>query len=51
METEEQGIYDRSFKLGFRLWKEGSQLLDVEQIKHLDKEFKKVEASLTESDS
>lgn len=51
MEEEEQALIDKSFKHGFQLWREGHQILDVEQIKLLDKEFKKVQESLDKNDA
>jgi hypothetical protein len=50
MEQEEQALIDAGFKLGFSLWTNGHQKLDVEQIKLLDKDFKKVQESLSSSD-
>ena len=46
MEEEEQSLVKDSFKISFDLWTKGHQKLDVEQIKLLDKDFKKVEESL-----
>jgi len=51
MEDEEQPLIDAGFKLSFKLWQQGAQILDVEQIKLLDKDFKKVQDSMTKSDS
>lgn len=42
MEDEEQPLINAGFKLSFNLWQSGAQVLDVEQIKLLDKDFKKV---------
>jgi hypothetical protein len=42
MEDEEQVLIDRGFRLSYKLWTEGKQVLDVEKIKLLDKDFKKV---------
>jgi hypothetical protein len=50
MEEEEQTLIDAGFKLSFKLWTKGHQKLDVEQIKILDKDFKKVQESISATD-
>ncbi len=50
MEEEEQTLIDAGFKLSFKLWTKGHQKLDVEQIKLLDKDFKKVQESISATD-
>jgi hypothetical protein len=50
MEEEEQTLIDAGFKLSFKLWRKGHQKLDVEQIKLIDKDFKKVQDSISNTD-
>lgn len=50
MEAEEQPLIVEGFKIQFSLWTSGYQILDVEAIKNLDKEFKKIQTSLESTD-
>jgi len=51
MEQEELPLIEEGFKIQFSLWTSGHSTLDVEQIKNLDKEFKKVQKSLESTDN